>query len=68
MAKSKSFWDRFKDSVLTTGSETAGGAKKSKAKPKRKKAKAKPKAKSATTKKKSSKPKTKRKPARKAKR
>jgi hypothetical protein len=60
--KSKSFWDKFKDSVMSMGDETAGPAKKStrKAKPKKAaakkrstaKAKAKPKAKKRTSKKK----------------
>jgi hypothetical protein len=30
--KSKSFWDRFKDSVMSMGDETAGPARKSKPK------------------------------------
>ena len=60
--KSKSFWDRFKDSVMSMGDETAGPARPSgrKAKPKKaaakkrstSKARSKPKAKKRTTKKK----------------
>jgi hypothetical protein len=58
--KSKSFWDKFKDSVMSMGDETAAPAKKSarKAKPKkaaakkRSTSKAKPKAKKRTAKKK----------------